>query len=43
MLYVFYFIPKQSGFVVDLTLDGTEYKIETFDSRTMQRSLVEQE
>ncbi len=29
MLYVFYFVPKKSGLVVELTLDGSEFKLET--------------
>ena len=35
MLWIFYFIPKKSGLVVNLALDGSEYKIDTLDSRSM--------
>lgn len=43
MLWVFYYIPKKNGLVVDLKIGSAEYKIDASNSRAMQKSLVEQE
>jgi hypothetical protein len=43
MLYAFYYIPKRSGLVVGLKLDGAEIKIESLDYLQQHKSLIDSE
>jgi hypothetical protein len=40
MFYVFYYVPKSSGLVVNLTLDGAEMTIEKMDLSCQNKSVI---
>jgi cytochrome bd-type quinol oxidase subunit 1 len=41
LLYVFYYIPKKSGLVVDLTLENMGFQIDSFDSDLKRKSFAD--
>jgi cytochrome bd-type quinol oxidase subunit 1 len=41
LLYVFYYIPKKSGLVVDFTLENMGFQIDSFDSDLKRKSFAD--